>query len=553
MPNQQELLRRITELETSVEQLLTKKAEFEQLAELIQDAVFITEFNKNFLFCNQNTYRFFGFEPTPSNKEFLVNEIFDNHPDEWKVQHDSVLAKGESDFEMLIRKSDTDLIKVNVHSRKIIFEGKNCLVSYIRDISDQTKFERSLIIEQQKNKLIIDSIPAMIFIKDKENRFYSANKAFEEQTGYKNEEIFKKSVFDLTHDKVLAEENWKDDLEVIETGIPKRNIIETLFTDKHRWFLTDKIPYRNPEDEIIGIIGFSIDISEHKHAEEELLRSEKMFRLLFETAPDGIILSSLDGKIHSTNKAIENLLGYSSDEFKSLTYFDITPEKWQKIELQIIEEALQNHDNVRSIEKEFIRKDNVIIPVLVTGWIIYNEEGVPFQLGTYVKDLSIEKKAAALENYLLQKENEQLEKDLASKTRELNLQITKLIDINALVDGVIKKLDDILQKDVNEKNKVIAMVMNELASHTNEDLWKQLELTFGQVHQSFYDKLYTLFPDLTRNEKRLCALLKMNLSTKDISSITHQTMRSIEVARARLRTKMKLKRYDSLTKFFSQI
>jgi hypothetical protein len=96
-------------------------------------------------------------------------------------------------------------------------------------------------------------------------------------------------------------------------------------------------------------------------------------------------------------------------------------------------------------------------------------------------------------------------------------------------------------------------VINELRNHTNDDLWQQMELTFGQIHQSFYIKIYKLFPNLTRNEKRLCAFLKMNLSTKDISSITHQTVRSIEVARARLRIKMNLTRTDSLTKFFSQI
>lgn len=148
---------------------------------------------------------------------------------------------------------------------------------------------------------------------------------------------------------------------------------------------------------------------------------------------------------------------------------------------------------------------------------------------------------------------EQLEKDLGAKTRELNLKIAKLIEVNALLRGLISNLEIILAKDPDEKNKEIKIIINDLMNHTNDDLWEQLELTFGQVHQSFYSKIFTLFPNLTRNEKRLCAFLKMNLSTKDISSITHQTIRSIEVARARLRTKMNLKRSDSLTKFFSGI
>jgi hypothetical protein len=190
--------------------------------------------------------------------------------------------------------------------------------------------------------------------------------------------------------------------------------------------------------------------------------------------------------------------------------------------------------------------------VFVTGWIIFNEDGKPIQFGTYVKDLSIAKKAERLENSLLQKEKEQLEKDLDSKTRELNLKIAKLIEINALVREVISSLEIILSIDPKEKNKEIKLVISELMNHTNDDLWQQLELTFGQIHQSFYNKIVKQFPNLTRNEKRLCAFLKMNLSTKDISSITHQTIRSIEVARARLRIKMNLDRSESLMKYFSE-
>ncbi len=553
MQNDQDLLAKNTELEHSFRILMQQKAELQALLEAVPFAVFITGFDYSFQFCNQNTFSLLGYEPVLSDKDFIDNQIFGNHIEEWKIQYVNVLANNVSNFEMTLVNKDNHLIDVSVHSHKAIYESKSCSVNYLRDISIQKAIERDLKNEQKKTNLIIDSIPAMVFIKDKENRFCRVNKAFEEQTGLKNENIIHKSGFDLAKEKVLGSDDWADDNEVIETGIAKRNIIEPLLTDKHRWFLTDKIPYKNIDGEVIGIIGFSTDISERMHAEEELLRSEKMFRLLFETAPDGIILSSLDGKILSTNKAIENLLGYSSDEIRNLTNSDITPRNWQNTELETVNDALQNSENVRSFEKEYLRKDKIAIPALVTIWIIYNEDGTPIQLGTYVKDLSIEKKAAELEKSLFQKEKEQLEKDLDSKNRELNLKITKLIEVNALVRGVISDLELILKKDPKEKNMEIKLVINELMNHTNDDLWKQMELTFGQIHQSFYVKIYKLFPNLTRNEKRLCAFLKMNLSTKDISSITHQTIRSIEVARARLRIKMKLKRSDSLTKFFSQI
>ncbi|MCD4747537.1 MAG: hypothetical protein K8R58_14675, partial [Bacteroidales bacterium] len=62
------------------------------------------------------------------------------------------------------------------------------------------------------------------------------------------------------------------------------------------------------------------------------------------------------------------------------------------------------------------------------------------------------------------------------------------------------------------------------------------------------------FPDLTANEKKLCAFLRLNMTTKDISAITHQTSNSIEVARTRLRKKLNLSNKDiNLVTFISQI
>ena len=553
MQTDQELKIKVDQLENSLREFTKNKVEFLELLEKAPYPVLISDLDGNLLFCNEKTYHLFGFGSSKGNQDLLVNEIFGKHISAWKIQYETLLLKGVSSFELTIEASKSPSSEIIVHSHQSFYDGKSCLISFFYDISKQKLLEKGLKSELQKNMPIVDSIPAMIFIKDRENRFCWVNKAFEEQTGFKNEYIANKSMFELTQDSAYSDEDWKDDLEVIETGYAKRNIIEPLITNKHRWILTDKIPYRNSDGEIIGVVGFSVDISERKHAEEELLQSEKMFRMLFETAPDGIILSALNGEILSTNNAIETLLGYSSAEMKTLNYFHITPAKWHKSENARINKAIKNVENLAPFEKEFTRSDKKNIPVFVTGWIIFNEDGTPIQFGTYVKDLSIEKKAEKLEKSLLQKEFEQLEKDLDAKTRELNLKITKLIEINALVNEVISSLETIMTLDPKEKNKEIKLVINELMNHTNEDLWKQLELTFGHVHQSFYNKILKQFPNLTRNEKRLCAFLKMNLSTKDISSITHQSLRSIEVARARLRIKMNLDRTDSLTKFFTEI
>jgi PAS domain-containing protein len=77
------------------------------------------------------------------------------------------------------------------------------------------------------------------------------------------------------------------------------------------------------DGEIIGVIGFSIEITERKNAENALIESEQKFRLLFDTSPEGVLLATLDGKIISTNQAFQNIIGYTAEELPQLSFSDI--------------------------------------------------------------------------------------------------------------------------------------------------------------------------------------------------------------------------------------
>jgi len=122
---------------------------------------------------------------------------------------------------------------------------------------------------------IIDSVPAQVFYKDKNNRFLWVNKKFSELMKMPKKELIGRSMSDI-YPEEQAKAYWKDDLEVIRSGKPKRNIIEpTRISKGTLWVRTDKIPYRDARGNIIGVLGFAIDITERRQAEKELQRSEK--------------------------------------------------------------------------------------------------------------------------------------------------------------------------------------------------------------------------------------------------------------------------------------
>ena len=132
--------------------------------------------------------------------------------------------------------------------------------------------EEELRKQKEELQIIIDASPAMIFYKDTENRFLLVNKTFAEVMVLPKEYLEGKSCFDIFPPS-QAEKFWKDDKEVLASGHPKVNIIEPFETKKGmRWAQTDKIPYRDKRGNIIGIIGFIIDITERKQSEEKLKR-----------------------------------------------------------------------------------------------------------------------------------------------------------------------------------------------------------------------------------------------------------------------------------------
>ncbi len=79
--------------------------------------------------------------------------------------------------------------------------------------------------------------------------------------------------------------------------------------------------------------------------------------------------------------------------------------------------------------------------------------------------------------------------------------------------------------------------------------WSSFITTFENVHEHFYNNLLEKHPDLTQNEKKICAFLKLGFNTKEISAITMQSNRSIVVARSRLRTKLNLDSKENLTSY----
>ena len=100
-----------------------------------------------------------------------------------------------------------------------------------------------------------------------------------------------------------------------------------------------------------------------------------------------------------------------------------------------------------------------------------------------------------------------------------------------------------------EGQDLIRKMTNKFKMNMAEQVWNDFETRFESAFDSFYRILLERFPNLTPNERKLCALLRSGLSSKDIAVLTFQNPQSVDVARYRLRKKLNLVNEENLTDF----
>jgi DNA-binding CsgD family transcriptional regulator len=142
-----------------------------------------------------------------------------------------------------------------------------------------------------------------------------------------------------------------------------------------------------------------------------------------------------------------------------------------------------------------------------------------------------------------------------AQKKELTLNVMNLIRKNEMILDLSNRLIRIKESMSDEKaGDEIVHLVNTMQKSTDDNVWEEFELRFKQVHNNFYDRLISKFPDLTPSELKLCALLKLNLSNKEISELSGQRAATLEMARYRLRKKLGISNSQvSLVTFLSQI
>ena len=163
-------------------------------------------------------------------------------------------------------------------------------------------------------------------------------------------------------------------------------------------------------------------------------------------------------------------------------------------------------------------------------------------------------KERELQQQKIYSRNEMLQAEVIGKSRKLADSTMELVRKNEMLIRLKKELNLLkkkkgLENSTHHLQKMIRQIDNHLSS---EEDWNVFEANFNQLHDQFFKRLKSDYPELTPGDLRLAAYLKMNLSSKDIAPLLNISLRGVENKRYRLRRKMQLESDDNLTEFLMQ-
>ena len=156
----------------------------------------------------------------------------------------------------------------------------------------------------------------------------------------------------------------------------------------------------------------------------------------------------------------------------------------------------------------------------------------------------------AQEKKIIALENERLEADLRFKSKELASVVMTNIAHQEFLESLKSEMQQLrLSGQYTRKSvdKLLALVNNNLVS--DEESWSMFQANFDRIHENFFRNLKQQYPDLTPGDLRFCALLRLNMPTKEIAKFLNISVRGVDAARYRLRKKFNLSSEESLTDF----
>lgn len=336
-------------LQESIADRNKKEARYFTLIENMGEGVVICDASEKFVFANSAAEQLFGVKKGElTGVSLAVFFLGENY--EIIRQKTELRKNGESDsYKTEIRLKNEEIKNIYVTATPLFENGEfTGTLAIIRDFSALKKAEDDIKFERNLLRALIDNLPDAVYVKNKKHQKIIANPVDIKYMGMTSEnEALGKSDFEI-YPLEIAESAFAEDSHVLETGLSLLNQ-ENYFIDnlnEEHWMLNSKVPLKDANGEIIGLVGIGKEITERKKEDAWL----RLLESIITNATDGVSVIKIDDtdpihyKFIFVNSAYCRMTGYSMDELIGKTPSILQGAKTSSKEIQIVHENMQRFE-----------------------------------------------------------------------------------------------------------------------------------------------------------------------------------------------------------------
>lgn len=329
------------------------------------------------------------------------------------------------------------------------------------DITYLKETEAALIGEKNLLRTLIDQVPIYIFIRDTMGKFIVINKEYANYLKLKEpQDAIGKTILELLPHQLIDEgqKTLDEDKEIIISGCPLINNERNYksYEGESTWEISTKLPLKDYEGKVIGVMGISLDITDKKNSENKITEQAA----LLDKAHDAIVVRDLNNRVMYWNKAAELLYGYTAEEAigrnSEELFYKKSPPK-----LPEMERALKKNGEWYGEIKQF-KKDNTPVFIDCSKTLVRDEEGNPSSILTINTDITEKKK---FEAQILRVQRMDGIGTLASGiAHDLNnllapIALSSELLLNDALDSIAKKRLSIIVSSVDRASSVVNQLL----------------------------------------------------------------------------------------------
>jgi PAS domain S-box-containing protein len=463
-------------------EVLKKEERLRAILASSPDGIMISDLNADVVDCNEAALRLGEYSSKKevvgkSGLEFIAGKDRKEASEDLK----EIFARGTMknlEYTVLKKNGEEYLAELSASILKDSIGNPVGFVTVIRDISERKKAEEMLKESEQRFRCLVEEAALAMAVADTKGRLTYVNKATVDMLGYSTSQMvgqpFSNFLYPEDKGKIM-----RTFLKAIVLRMQPRLLeFRLVHKDGHVIHVMSRPTRLAVDGKTIGFQAIIIDITERKKMYQQLRESEAKYRELFETSIDGIATSNMDGRFTDCNQACQRMLGYSLDEMKKLTYQQLTPEKWHKMEAEIIEGQILKKGFTIEYEKEVIRKDGSVIPVSNRAWATFGDDGKPKGMWGILRDITERKKT---ENELRESE----EKYRVLTENMPSIVYSTLPDETATTSFISDKAEELTGYSVQQFLK-------------DPKLWDRL------VHPADRERVWKKMEEYRKNKTRFC-------------------------------------------------